>query len=107
LLVSIPSYPEYTRNNTYGIELYTEDTYASAMQNFTKPGGCRDLIEQCRALGDIGDPNFIGSNSTVNEACELALQYCFENVIGDLSTVEVSIPLITSRKMMLRIQTEE
>jgi hypothetical protein len=106
LLVSIPSYPEYTCNNTYGIELVTEDTYASAMHNFTKPGGCRDLIEQCRALGDIGDPDNVGSNSTVNEACQLATSFCFAYVIGDLSTVGVRISLILSGTVTLTIGTE-
>jgi hypothetical protein len=91
LLISTPEYPNYTRNNTYGIELYSETMYDSAMQNFTKPGGCRDLIQQCRALADIGDPDYVGNNNTVNEACELAQIDCYTNVIGDMNLLEVNI----------------
>jgi hypothetical protein len=91
LLVSIPDYPNFTRNNTYGIELYSEAMYDSAMQNFTKPGGCRDLIEECRELAEVGDPEYLGNNNTVNEACQLAQIDCFANVIGDMSLLEVSM----------------
>lgn len=93
MLESTPSYPAYAHNNSYNLQLFSDSTYESANHNFTKPGGCRDLILQCRALGEQGDPDWTGNNQTVNEACTQATQYCFAFVIGDLNTIaNVSLP---------------
>ena len=87
LLTSTPSYPAYAHNNSYNLQLFSDSMYESANRNFTKPGGCRDLTLQCRALAEQGDPEWTGNNHTVNEACTLATQFCFAFVIGDLNTI--------------------
>ncbi|KAM7197912.1 carboxypeptidase S1 A-like protein [Naviculisporaceae sp. PSN 640] len=82
--IQLPFYPSYAFNNTYGIEAISEEVYQSAMTNFTASGGCRDLIDTCRAAGIQGDPNQTGGNATVNQLCALATDYCFANVQGVL-----------------------
>ena len=52
------------------------------MHNLTKPGGGLDLIKECRALGEASDPDFSGSNATVNKVCEEALDYTVVNLVG-------------------------
>lgn len=76
-----PFYPEFAFNNTYGFQAYSEEVYKSALNNFTKEGGCNYLIDQCRALA-ISDPQNIGTNQTVNQACALATVNCFTFVQG-------------------------
>jgi hypothetical protein len=77
-----PLYPQFAYNNTYGFEAIPKVVYEEASANFTKPGGCRDLILRCRELGKIGDPGFVGNNETVNEACVDATKYCSAYVLG-------------------------
>lgn len=87
------SYLEFPRNNTYGIKAYSEEIYLEAKNNYTKPGGCRDLIDACRAAGEAGDPNETGRNETVNTICSGASQYCFGVVQGAFTTYSnVSLP---------------
>jgi len=59
-------YPEFAYNNTYGIQAYSKDIYEQASHNFTRPGGCLDMIHACRAAGALGDPLETGLNTTVN-----------------------------------------
>lgn len=81
-LYQMPGYPEFAYNNTYGVQFINESVYVDAMNNFTKAGGCRDQIVQCRQLGIEGDPGWTGSNDTVNQVCQGATAYCFEYVVG-------------------------
>lgn len=69
-------------NNTYGIQAIDEATYNSAMQNYTKPGGCRDLIVECRAAAAKGDVDDEGNNVDVNAICGKADNYCSNYVEG-------------------------
>lgn len=85
-LTQTPYYPQYAYNNTYA-PLIPKDVFEDLNHNFTKTGGCRDLIEQCRALGDLSDSDFTGANQTVNEACTLATEFCYAYAIGTLSSV--------------------
>jgi hypothetical protein len=55
----------------------SEAIYREAMGNITKPEGCIDLINHCRQMGNIDDPEFSGSNQKANEACIEAFTYCF------------------------------
>lgn len=77
--------PMMAYNNTYGFEAISKVAYEEALNNFTKPDGCRDLIEQCRDLGDLYDPEEVSLNETVNELCLSASRYCFEYVFGAYS----------------------
>jgi len=75
-------------NNTYGVKLLPEEVYESVKRNFTKEGGCKDAIEQCRQLGNQGDPAVLGMNETVNELCAGALvQACQTDVIGGFMAI--------------------
>ena len=76
LLTQELSYPTIAYNNTYGMVTVDKDTYEQAVDDFQKPGGCRDLILQCQSLAAEGDPDFIGNNDTVNEACSGADDFC-------------------------------
>jgi carboxypeptidase C (cathepsin A) len=78
-------YPQMAYNNTYGFEAISEDAYKESLNNFVKPGGCRDLIEQCRASGDFLDPEEVGISQDVNDLCSAATYYCALNVLGAYS----------------------
>ncbi|OAQ99877.1 hypothetical protein LLEC1_03659 [Akanthomyces lecanii] len=75
-------FPEQAYNNTYGLQVITKDEYEEALQNFTKSGGCRDQITECRRLGNLYDPNQLNINSNVTDACLGATLYCFGYVTG-------------------------
>lgn len=79
-LVQMPFFPEQAYNNTYGVQFVPESVYEESRANFTKEGGCRDLINRCRNLGEEGDANWSGANETVNAACQEATTYCELNV---------------------------
>ncbi|KIY01041.1 uncharacterized protein Z520_03707 [Fonsecaea multimorphosa CBS 102226] len=73
---SMPGYPQFAYNNTYGVHFIPEAVYKEAMDNITKPKGCMDLMNTCRSLGQTGDPDFNGNNQTVNSACMAASESC-------------------------------
>ncbi|KIX03055.1 uncharacterized protein Z518_06605 [Rhinocladiella mackenziei CBS 650.93] len=79
---AIQGFPDFAYNNTYSAPFYGNQTYQEITHNITKPGGCLDLMKNCRAEGLTGDPEFKGNNDTVNEICEDAFLYCFQYVIG-------------------------
>ena len=82
LLTQAPSYPEMAYNNTYGIQVINETVYRQALDAWSRPQGCRDLILTCRALARDGDPMMYGNNGTVNLACMEADQFCSNQVEG-------------------------
>jgi carboxypeptidase C (cathepsin A) len=74
--VQAPFLATFAYNNTYGIQaidLKTMNNELSAMQS---PGGCLDLLDQCRLLMATQDPNGEGDVSTVNTRCSSAQQSC-------------------------------
>jgi carboxypeptidase C (cathepsin A) len=80
-------YPQMAHNNTYGFEAISEDAYKESLNNFAKPGGCRDLITQCRASGDLLDPEEVGINQDVNDLCTAATYYCALHVLGAYTAI--------------------
>ncbi|EEH06079.1 carboxypeptidase [Histoplasma capsulatum G186AR] len=72
----ILTYPEFTRNNTYGIEAVNNSTYEAMIDTYHKSGGCAEQLQHCRRLTYEGDLTHDGSNATVNEACRNASQAC-------------------------------
>jgi len=74
-------YPKMAFNNTYGLQAITEEVYNAALANLTKPGGCNDLVDQCREVATTDSEN-TGANETINKACALAAQFCWEAVQG-------------------------
>ena len=73
------------------------------------PGRCSDQILQCRALQAESDPADVGTNSTVNDVCAVALEWCSNNVLQTFSTFTTVfyIPLFSKyHKNMLTIASE-
>lgn len=71
-------YATFGFNNTYGLQIYSEQVYNAVMQNMTDTEtGCYGLIDNCRALAAEGDPQSFGTNKTVNDACAAASALCF------------------------------
>lgn len=83
MLYQAESYADMAYNNTYGLQVISEDIYKVSKDAFSKAGGCRDQILQCRELGDAYDPDVLGLNSTVNYACLIALYNCATDIIQD------------------------
>lgn len=71
-------YPQFAYNNTYGVRFGSKALYEAVMHNLTNTIG---LIKKCRASGEVGDPGFTGSNTTVNKLCFEAFAYGELNVI--------------------------
>ncbi|KAK5064578.1 hypothetical protein LTR84_000411 [Exophiala bonariae] len=86
----LPYWPSFIYNNTYE-PLISEDVYLSASQNFTKHDGCHDLIRQCRAFAQEGDPDARGTNETVNSLCRNATTLCWEEVGSTILGAERSV----------------
>lgn len=78
-------YPQMAYNNTYGLEVISEEVLEEAVDNFTKPDGCREQILRCRELGDLFDPDELAANATVNSICVEATLYCAQYVLGAYS----------------------
>lgn len=104
LLYQTPSYADILYNNTYDLQVINQTVYDEAINSFTEPGGCRDLILACRTAAAQGDPLNLGNNATVNSACINATAYCplsslaefseYSNV-GELLS-ELSMRILTS-----------
>lgn len=82
ILTQEPFYPEFAYNNTYGIQAVNETIYRQALDNFYKPGGCRDRIIKCQDLAAKLDSDDSGDSNDVNAACRDADQFCWTNVEG-------------------------
>jgi carboxypeptidase C (cathepsin A) len=75
-LAMIQSYPMIAFNNTYGIKAIDESTYNTAMQSFTRSGGCLDKILECRQMASQLDPENRGASAAVDSACASADAIC-------------------------------
>ncbi|KAI1382837.1 serine carboxypeptidase [Hypoxylon trugodes] len=75
-----PAYPHIAYNNTYGIESVNETIYQQMVNALERPNGCRDQINDCRALALESDPDNIGINATVNQVCSDAETFCSNKV---------------------------
>lgn len=87
-------FPDYARNNTFGLPVYSEDVYQEVVKNITAPEqGCLALIDQCRAVAPKGDPENKGNNDDVNKICSAASQFCFGTILQSFeSNAPVSFP---------------
>ncbi|OTA94003.1 hypothetical protein M434DRAFT_72052 [Hypoxylon sp. CO27-5] len=77
-----PAYPHIAYNNTYGLETVNQTIYQGMVDALERPGGCRDQINDCRALSVVYDPDNIGVNDTVNKVCSDAESFCSSYVRG-------------------------
>ncbi|KAK2841667.1 hypothetical protein FQN49_006024, partial [Arthroderma sp. PD_2] len=89
LLEQATAYPQYAYNNTYGIEAYNQSQYEEMVNEFTRPGGCRDQLTRCHEVAAEGDPNFYGHNETVNKICAEAGDFCSEKLENPYSNTNL------------------
>jgi carboxypeptidase D len=93
----IPSYPQMAYNNSYGLQIINKTVYDNVMRAYTMENGCRDLSLKCQTLGQIGDPEELGTNQTVNDACTSATEYCWGNIVDLFDSSGVSYTITTLR----------
>ncbi|KAI0881812.1 carboxypeptidase S1 [Annulohypoxylon maeteangense] len=75
--------PEFAYDkNPYGIDGITSDEYESARTAYFQEDGCEDLIGRCRQVAGEQDPGMYGNATDVNSACELASDFCQNEVEG-------------------------
>ncbi|KAI1803303.1 alpha/beta-hydrolase [Daldinia bambusicola] len=80
-LIQAPYYPVMAVDNTYGFPAINSVRAKMANASFYNDGGCRDLINKCRAAVAGKDPNNTGSVPDVNSICESAYNNCTNNVM--------------------------
>ncbi|KAI0386385.1 alpha/beta-hydrolase [Hypomontagnella monticulosa] len=80
-LIQAPYYPVMAVDNPYGIKAINSVRARMANASFYNIGGCRDLINQCRAAVAGRDQNNTGSVPDVNSICESAYNSCADNVM--------------------------
>ncbi|KAH8897109.1 alpha/beta-hydrolase [Thozetella sp. PMI_491] len=80
-VVQGPSYTGMLVNNTYGLQLASSVEIAYHNATFYQPGACRDLVLQCRSLAVARDPQGLGNDEDVNEACSSATITCNDQLM--------------------------
>ena len=81
------SYPQFARNNTYGIQAITQEQYESAIAASPM---CKNMTASCRTIAAAKDPNGAGNNADVNKACKGAYDYCVKAMHDDYRKSGVS-----------------
>jgi carboxypeptidase C (cathepsin A) len=76
LLVELISIANFTRNNTYGINVIDLLTYQNAISALNSDIGCRGLVTQCRSIAQAFDPEDSGIDEETNDVCTTALEAC-------------------------------
>ncbi|KAH8801618.1 Alpha/Beta hydrolase protein [Xylogone sp. PMI_703] len=80
-LIQAPFYPVMAVDNSYGLTAINPTRAKLANASFYAPGGCQDLVTQCRAAVAAQDPQNEGDVSTVNSICSSAYSNCLNNVV--------------------------
>ncbi|KAI5861400.1 alpha/beta-hydrolase [Durotheca rogersii] len=80
-LIQAPYYPVMAVNNPYGLTAINSVRARAANASFYIEGGCRDLINQCRAAVASQDPGNTGSVPEVSSICASAQASCAKNVM--------------------------
>lgn len=81
-LIQAPSLGNFTYNNTYGIQAIDQTEWLNLISDFKAPGGCQDLVTQCRkhmAAGDTEGESFDAATSSV---CAEASNACY-GIMGE------------------------
>ncbi|KAJ9142379.1 Carboxypeptidase [Pleurostoma richardsiae] len=81
-LVMGPYYVSMAVNNTYGLEILSPVYASLANSSFYQPGGCQDMISQCRTAVAVSDPNNTGAVEQVNSLCSSATSVCNRQLLG-------------------------
>ncbi|RDL39645.1 uncharacterized protein BP5553_03985 [Venustampulla echinocandica] len=80
-LIQAPYYPMMAVNNTFGLTAINPTRAQLASASFSSSGGCRDLINQCRAAVNSQDQENSGNVAGVNTLCSTAYRSCTANVM--------------------------
>jgi hypothetical protein len=70
--VQAPSATHMLWNNTYGIQAINKTVRDAALAAYYSPGGCLELIQLCRNLSAIYDPDSTSANKTLSRLCQRA-----------------------------------
>lgn len=65
--------PKFAANNTYGIAGISQLSMYNTMTAFDEPGGCSDMVNQCRAGQSM---NTYGDDTGVDYICAAAIDQC-------------------------------
>ncbi|KAF2707016.1 alpha/beta-hydrolase [Pleomassaria siparia CBS 279.74] len=79
-LIQAPTIPKFAFNNTYDIQAIDQVTQLNALSDFSTPGGCKDLIAQCRNSMHAKDPQGEGDDISTNKICSQAADTCNDSL---------------------------
>jgi len=66
------AYIEYPYNNTYGIQVFSDELYGELKHNWTMPGGCKEQLTRCQSRLDKFDAPTINRMSLKSaDLCEI------------------------------------
>lgn len=80
-----PFYATMAVNNTYGLQVISPVRAELENGTFYQPGGCLDLINECRTAADVLDPEDDGDVDSVNFICSKATNSCNSATLGPYS----------------------
>lgn len=80
-LIQAPYYPYMAVNNSYGLTAINPTRAELARLSFAAPGGCKNLIQECRIAVAAQDPNHEGDVPAVNNLCATAYSTCSTKVL--------------------------
>lgn len=80
-LIQAPFYPVMAVDNTYGLTAINPTRARLANASFYAPGGCQDLIKQCRTAVDTQDTSNLEDVASANKKCSSAYSSCSSNVM--------------------------
>jgi carboxypeptidase C (cathepsin A) len=85
-MIQAPWWPKFAFNNTYGIEAISQTDQLNALSDFRAPGGCSDLIGQCRDSLKTNDPLGEGDEQATNDICARAAEECTNALTAALTS---------------------
>ncbi|KAF2841782.1 serine carboxypeptidase [Patellaria atrata CBS 101060] len=92
-LVQGPFYPRFAFNNTYGIQTLDNTGMINTLYEWSRSGGCQELLRRCRAALIQLDPEGQGDIESVNTLCRQATNQCYTKVtypgIGNKSPYDI------------------
>ncbi|KAI1338149.1 carboxypeptidase C [Xylariaceae sp. FL0016] len=74
-VVQHESFIQFPFNNTYGIQVFNESLYSSLLDDWTRPGGCKEQVQRCQdSLKTSHATTSLPTNLT--EACSAEAEAC-------------------------------
>lgn len=83
--IQAPWWPKFAYNNSYGIGLIDQTTQLNTLSDFTNPGGCNEMISQCRKNAARFDPMSEGDHAPTNTVCAQAKYQCNRVLMNSLN----------------------